>query len=260
MNCPETSASDTSQIQNNADCSTESFTYPSAYDPCYAELYTTQPTVALEYPEGFGQEYQFDSSSTIPNARPDLYRLSVVSTPCGQFEQFATGFPFDPTTTHGFDTEAICISPYSFSSDETLLHGFNSPELSPSFLEGMSPTEASEKRGPEPQPRKRGRLRLNHASPDSSPTSYGSSKSQRTSRIPHNQVERKYRQGLNSELERLRRAVPTLPQCSRERAVGQPQLSKAMVLVGAIEHIKTIERERDALIVENKRLRVMMVV
>src|SRR3712207_8387256 len=44
-----------------------------------------------------------------------------------------------------------------------------------------------------------------------------------TGRLPHNQVERKYREGLNAELERLRRAVPTLPQSDEAGAMGQPK-------------------------------------
>ncbi|KAF2675958.1 hypothetical protein K458DRAFT_253115, partial [Lentithecium fluviatile CBS 122367] len=68
-------------------------------------------------------------------------------------------------------------------------------------------------------------------------------------RLPHNQVERKYRENLNAELERLRRAIPTLPQNAAVDggAMGQPKPSKAMVLAGAIEYIKAIERERDEL-------------
>lgn len=36
--------------------------------------------------------------------------------------------------------------------------------------------------------------------------------------------------------------------------MGQPKPSKAMVLAGAIEYIRKIERERDALLEENERL------
>ncbi|KAF2119315.1 hypothetical protein BDV96DRAFT_342830 [Lophiotrema nucula] len=80
--------------------------------------------------------------------------------------------------------------------------------------------------------------------------SSSSTASSKCQRIPHNQVERKYRDGLNSQLERLRRAVPTLLQGD-----GQPRSSKAMVLVRAIEYIRKIEREGGELAEENERLR-----
>jgi hypothetical protein len=68
------------------------------------------------------------------------------------------------------------------------------------------------------------------------------------------QVERKYREGLNSDLERLRRAIPTLLQ-SREGAVmGQPKLRKVMVLLCAVAYIAKIEHERDRLREGNKQL------
>jgi hypothetical protein len=73
--------------------------------------------------------------------------------------------------------------------------------------------------------------------------------------LPHNQVERKYREGLNSELERLRRAVPTLPHSEDGGIMGQPKPSKAMVLSSAIDYIRSIEKERDALRAENETLK-----
>jgi len=74
-------------------------------------------------------------------------------------------------------------------------------------------------------------------------------------RLPHNQVERKYREGLNSELERLRRAVPTLPQRDSSDLTGPPKPSKATVLASAIDYIKFMEAEHERLAEENERLR-----
>lgn len=68
-------------------------------------------------------------------------------------------------------------------------------------------------------------------------------------------MERKYREGLNLELERLRKAVPTLPQSDEGGVMGQPKPSKAMVLSSAIEYIRKIEKERDDLREENDRLK-----
>jgi hypothetical protein len=68
------------------------------------------------------------------------------------------------------------------------------------------------------------------------------------------QVERKYREGLNLDLERLRRAVPTLLQSGEGVVMGQPKLSKAMVLSCAVAYIAKIEHERDELREENEQL------
>jgi hypothetical protein len=214
-----------------------------------------QPIISLEFLRGFVQRYQVVSSSVVPNTLLDPYRPSFDSASFDQFEQLITGLHFNPTTTDYLDTETKCISPYSLISDGSQPRGSNSPELPPLHLKGESAPSPLERSTTKPLPRKRGRPHLDRASTDSSNSSYGSCKSPRISRVPHNQVERKYREGLNLELERLRRTVPTLPQCTGGRAVGQPQLSKAMMLVGPIEHIKTIEGQRDALIVENERLR-----
>ncbi|KAF1944209.1 hypothetical protein EJ02DRAFT_452581 [Clathrospora elynae] len=136
-----------------------------------------------------------------------------------------------------------------------------SPSLSPHNLKresSSSPTSGSSSSSMPKRPlRKRGRPRLDRSStetqPNTSPSSF--TKCQRSSRLPHNQVERKYREGLNSELERLRRAVPTLVQTDERGVMGQPRPSKAMVLCSAIEYIRSVEKERDALKVENETLR-----
>jgi hypothetical protein len=246
MNCSDISMADTTP--HDADWSPTTEFFP------YSNTYATQPTISLEFPKDLVQRYQVVSSS-VPNALRDPYGPSFDSASFDQLEQFTTGFPFSPTTTNYFDTETVCISPYSLIRDGSQPCGSNSPILPPLHLKGESALSTVEKSTTKPLPRKRGRPRLDRTSPDSSNSSHSSRKSPCTIRVPHNQVERKYRKGLNSELERLRLTVPTLSQCTGGRAVGQPQLSKAMVLVGAIEHIKTIEGQRDALIVENERLR-----
>ncbi|KAF2873123.1 hypothetical protein BDV95DRAFT_568841 [Massariosphaeria phaeospora] len=86
--------------------------------------------------------------------------------------------------------------------------------------------------------RKRGRPRRSRSGTHNSDVS-------RKERQPHNLVERRYRDGLNGELERLRRAIPTLFQSKDFDNMGSPRLSKAMVLASGIEYIKTLERERD---------------
>lgn len=56
------------------------------------------------------------------------------------------------------------------------------------------------------------------------------------------------------EFERLRRAVPTLPQGMEANVMGAAKPSKGMVLAAAIDYISRIERERDAAMDEIERL------
>jgi hypothetical protein len=133
--------------------------------------------------------------------------------------------------------------------------------MSPSTTISKTEIEVPAKPAP-PAPRKRGRPRLNHA--DTDPNALcpaGKPRSKCTRRLPHNQVERKYRESLNAELDRLRRAVPTLPQHDNSTEVGgPPKPSKATVLASAIEYIKAIESDREKLIEEVERLRGVPVV
>ncbi|KAL1381990.1 hypothetical protein HDK64DRAFT_313629 [Phyllosticta capitalensis] len=94
-----------------------------------------------------------------------------------------------------------------------------------------------------------------------------SNRAQAKTRQPHNMVEKKYREGLNNELERLRRAVRTLPQ-PRTRSLSSdddddgygysssvPKPSKAAVLAGAVDYIRYLETEHERLRSENEQLR-----
>jgi hypothetical protein len=67
-------------------------------------------------------------------------------------------------------------------------------------------------------------------------------------------VERKYREGLNAQLERLRRAVPALLQSGNGDDISQPKPSKSMVIAAAINHIELVTLERDMLQDENKKI------
>ena len=75
-----------------------------------------------------------------------------------------------------------------------------------------------------------------------------------TNCVPHTQVERKHREGINMQLERLRRAVPTLPQAVGVDAIGVAKPSKGIGLAAAIDYVSRIERERDAAMDEIERL------
>ncbi|KAI4628945.1 hypothetical protein J4E83_003498 [Alternaria metachromatica] len=127
--------------------------------------------------------------------------------------------------------------------------GHGSPiSLSPTAHHGISPEDTSLK---PPAPRKRGRPRIHR--PASEPTATTTAKIARTQCMPHTEVERKYREKLNAELERLRRAVPMLPQ-SDATDTGAVKPSKSMVLAVAIDYIKELERQRDAAVEEVERL------
>lgn len=81
-------------------------------------------------------------------------------------------------------------------------------------------------------------------------------------RLPHNQVERKYRESLNTQLDSLRRVVPSLQQDSRacdgadiEDLPTPSKPSKAVILASATAHIKQIEKDKKSLADENQMLR-----
>jgi len=81
-------------------------------------------------------------------------------------------------------------------------------------------------------------------------------------RLPHNQVERKYRESLNTQLESLRRVVPALQQDSRacdgadiEDLPTPSKPSKAVILASATAYIKQQEKDKKSLADENQLLR-----
>jgi hypothetical protein len=164
-----------------------------------------------------------------------------------------TGCSLDSAS--GFPTEPTDPSPATQSSRASSLSGdaqerAYSPSMSPHAVKlesPLSPVLPREQTTPKQQLRKRGRPRLDRVESQTHPSGSSSAKSQHTGRLPHNQVERKYREGLNTELERLRKAVPTLANSEQGDAMGQPKPSKAMVLSKAIDYIKQVEREKEAL-------------
>ncbi|KAK8162591.1 hypothetical protein IWX90DRAFT_387781 [Phyllosticta citrichinensis] len=111
----------------------------------------------------------------------------------------------------------------------------------------------------------------NESSPDShspedttniQPTTEGDNKNKGRRRLPHNQVERKYRESLNTQLESLRRVVPALQQSSRgcdggdiEDLPTPSKPSKAVVLASATAYIKQMEKDKKQLADENQLLR-----
>lgn len=121
--------------------------------------------------------------------------------------------------------------------------------------EAREEAEEAEPAPPAPPPkRKRGRPRLNRPGGSSS-SSAAASAPKTSSRIPHTEVERKYRNALNAEMERLRANIPTLPQRDGAALSGPPRPSKAVVLAAAVDYIKQLEAETEKLTGENEELK-----
>jgi hypothetical protein len=209
--------------------------------------------------ETFGSTYSATNIPSRSNEQPMTQAFNSHPSQLGQYP-----FSFAINTRQLQPNEPDSFSPTSTTSQPSSLSGdapqpLISPSLSPHMLKRespSSPTSASESSTPKRPTRKRGRPKMDRSTTDNEiMTSPTTTKYQRSKRLPHNQVERKYREGLNSELERLRRSVPILRQSDEAGAIGQPKPSKAMILSSAIEYIQSIEKERDALIEENDRLR-----
>jgi hypothetical protein len=81
-------------------------------------------------------------------------------------------------------------------------------------------------------------------------------------RLPHNQVERKYRESLNTQLDSLKRVVPSLQQNNRacdgadiEDLPTPSKPSKAVILASATAYIKQMEKDKKRVEEENQLLR-----
>jgi hypothetical protein len=227
---------------------------------CFTDLYTTLPDQSLgafldhsyfDWPHScINCSLGWDGGPAFHPAQPfgevGQRHASIFET----VPAFDIGTPITPSASHSSTSPfcsgaipALVSSPLSSSSERKDLR--KAPPLS----EESAPKQPGRKRG---RPRLDCKLSRAAAALPSNALSW--KHRQHTPRQPHVQVERKYREGLNSDLERLRRAIPTLLQ-SREGAVmGQPKLKKAMVLSCAVAYIAKIEHERDRLREGNKQL------
>ncbi|KAF2659369.1 hypothetical protein K491DRAFT_591075 [Lophiostoma macrostomum CBS 122681] len=248
--------------------STETFPYPDTFDRSYlADGYTSQPDYSLDsffdQPVSSIEQQPLASFNFSPKSQPLVQPVTESTTPFYPAAPF-TGKESYPSNLSIPNPMTVQPAPSDrrLSSPTPSLCG-DAASLSPRIVKRESCDESEESTPKRPQ-RKRGRPRLNRL--DSNTSSYSAasalqcqSAARAPHRLPHNQVERKYREGLNAELERLRRAVPTLPQCDDSGAggdvMGQPKPSKAMILAGAIEYIRRVEDERDDAIAECQALR-----
>jgi hypothetical protein len=104
--------------------------------------------------------------------------------------------------------------------------------------------------------------KMKSESEESPQATAGDEKAKPRRRLPHNQVERKYRESLNTQLESLRRVVPSLQQNQRgcdgadiEDLPTPSKPSKAVILASATAHIKNVEKEKKTLQDENQLLK-----
>lgn len=222
-----------------------------------------QPLESIEMRPS-GTPYKSTPNPTLPAtgiAATDNQYAQALYQPDFMQPGYIQGYSLDPAFIPS--TEAVPFSPITQSSRTSSLCGdpqeqLYSPSLSPQTIKRESPfppAPPEEQTTPKRPQRKRGRPRLDELETETHASSSSSGKFQRTRRLPHNQVERKYREGLNSELERLRKAVPSLAHGEEGAAMGQAKPSKAVILCSAIEYIKKIENERDALKEEVERLK-----
>jgi len=259
----------------SVDCSptSEAFPYIGAFhEPYLIYSYFTQPAYSLddymevdfydrpttELPSGLALSKNHAVHHSAAAARANVEQRSTIS------PSFDTAASFDGIRTIN-DTFLSAYDYCATSSPAATVCGedscppsltVSSPALSNQSIERETP-EPVEDPTPKPVRRKRGRPKLSRSDSDTAGSNGESHKSRPSRRLPHNQVERKYREGLNAELERLRRTVPTLPKRDTRDLTGPPKPSKTTVLASAIDYIKYIEAERDRLTEENNSLRTM---
>jgi hypothetical protein len=84
-------------------------------------------------------------------------------------------------------------------------------------------------------------------------------------RQPHNEIEKKYRESINTHLEALKDSIPAFQvsngnQCMHgkvdiEDLAAAPKPSKSIILASAVAHIKKVEKEKRQLEQERNLLR-----
>ncbi|EOA90855.1 uncharacterized protein SETTUDRAFT_36355 [Exserohilum turcica Et28A] len=164
--------------------------------------------------------------------------------PTARQTNFTSATP--PAEPHSLTALSYDESPSIITSSETSLIWMPENNVVSPTLPGASRQTRQVKKGLASVPnasRKRGRPRKDCPSPETfSPIARRNSDG--TRRIPHNEVERKYREGLNASFRKLQCAVPSISQLS-DAIIGTARPSKAVVIDSAIEYIHRLEKERD---------------
>ncbi|KAH8728310.1 hypothetical protein GQ44DRAFT_724318 [Phaeosphaeriaceae sp. PMI808] len=223
------------------------------------------------------------SSTSVPTKRtknkPDILSACWTSPLCPNHDQ--EGPPPNPSTCGGG------CAPFLFANDDVL------PIISDLLTEPQEVTAADGVVEIQPRPKKRSESDTSMNEPSgrqahsmSNTTSPGDNRQRMKSetsedspnkespqniedlkpksrrRLPHNQVERKYRESLNTQLESLRRVVPSLQQnqgafdgADIEDLPTPSKPSKAVILASATAYIKQQEKDKKSLADENQLLR-----
>lgn len=211
--------------------------------------------------------------------KPDILSACWTSPLCPNHDQ--DGPPPNPSTCGGG------CAPFLFANDDAL------PIISNLLTEPQEVTAADGIVEIQPRPKKRSesdtsinepsgrqslskntttspsesRLRMKSETSEDSPLKESSQtaddqKPKSRRRLPHNQVERKYRESLNTQLDTLRRVVPSLQQSAAncdgpdiEDLPTPSKPSKAVILASATAYIKQQEKDKKQLADENQLLR-----
>merc|ERR1711881_774401 len=132
---------------------------------------------------------------------------------------------------------------------------------SPVDLKTIKEEEADE--GEEPvavsRSKKRSSKRMSSessSSPDPTPaTSTKSAPAKTSRRQPHNEIEKKYRESINTHLEALKNSMCMHGKGDIEDLAAAPKPSKSIILASAVAHIKKIEKEKRQLEQDRNLLR-----
>ncbi|KAF1814952.1 hypothetical protein P152DRAFT_239873 [Eremomyces bilateralis CBS 781.70] len=196
--------------------------------------------MAKQYPVDSWDYINFDSVNPI-DTWLDPYSLS--DEPSKQSWDASVNPPADTTFLNTYG------SPLSPPLSQSTASPFQSPILkaeSPVLPEAYPPVQS-----PTPKRRKT-------ASPTPRNASKPANKPTPRERIPHNEVERKYREGLNQGMERLRRVLPNLPQSNDRFSFDAAKVSKLVVLASAVDYLQEVEGQIKGLQEENQMLRAQL--
>ena len=205
----------------------------------YEQLLQENPDLSMAF---IANEYAPDQpifeSSRLINVEPIVTTLSSYLEPQNLYQTYQTR------------STALASAQQQQQRMEEDDHDFISPptvtEEAPvsSSLKGQSLATSEDQDQPPDPPdlRRRDTRRLSHSSAPSSRAA------------AHNLVERKYRDSLNTELERLRHAIPLIRHLDTDTPAGRPRSSKATVLAMATDYIKKLEAVIESLKDEIKML------
>ncbi|KAF2735773.1 hypothetical protein EJ04DRAFT_434414 [Polyplosphaeria fusca] len=267
------------QINARPKYNQRSHTYP---NPSYESLFPNNVDAGfvedVTFPDGPtgkpGTANKTTDDTTVKRTKnkPDIISACWTSPLCPNHDQ--GGSPPNPSTCGGG------CAPFLFADEDVLPTPTINPLAREIILEegvveiqprarkradsDLSPEETGRrfpvKTTPETKPQLKKESPESPESPNLPPADDPKPKGRR--RLPHNQVERKYRESLNSQLESLRRVVPSLQQNPRncddadiEDLPAASKPSKAVILASATAHIKQMEKEKKQVQDENQILR-----